>query len=309
MADFTRHRFLDPKVLARLAALPLHARAPMLGSVSGRHRSPIRGSSLEFAEYRKYVPGDDTRRLDWRAWGRSDRYYIKEFEADTNLRLCLVVDTSGSLSFPVGGVTKLDKMKALAGTLAYLASRQGDAAGLYCAGAGDGNRSFHTQIRPKRNATHLRVVLDKLDEMEAVGGTGLETALHEAAEGIPQRALVVVVSDLFVVPDALHECLQHLRYRKHDVALLHLLDDSEIAFDFERPTRFLDLEGGEPIFADPTMMARQYRVAIQDYLTQLKEVVGRAGVDYHRVNNQDAVDEVLAKLLTRRRQLAGGKQK
>ena len=142
-----------------------------------------------------------------------------------------------------------------------------------------------------------------------VGGTGLETALHEAAEGIPQRALVVVVSDLFVVPDALHECLQHLRYRKHDVALLHLLDDSEIAFDFERPTRFLDLEGGEPIFADPTMMARQYRVAIQDYLTQLKEVVGRAGVDYHRVNNQDAVDEVLAKLLTRRRQLAGGKQK
>ena len=122
--------FLDPKVLSRLAGLPLDARIPMLGSVSGRHRSPIRGSSLEFAEYRKYVPGDDTRRLDWRAWGRSDRFYIKEFEADTNLRMALIVDTSGSMGFGPGGakdpeVSKLDYAKSIAGTLAYLASKQG----------------------------------------------------------------------------------------------------------------------------------------------------------------------------------------
>ena len=113
------HDFIDPKVLARLAGLGLHARLPMLGNVSGRHRSPIRGSSLEFAEYRKYVPGDDTRRVDWRAWGRSDRYYIKEYEADTNLRLCLIADTSGSMNFAANGVSKLDSLRALMLIRAY----------------------------------------------------------------------------------------------------------------------------------------------------------------------------------------------
>ena len=137
--------FLDAKVLGRLAGVALHARYPRLGNVSGRHRSPIRGSSLEFSEYRKYVPGDDTRRLDWRAYGRSDRFYIKEFEADTNLRLCLVVDTSGSMKFGFDGITKLDYARRIAGTLAYLASRQGDAVGLYCAGA-----TMVREIPPKR---------------------------------------------------------------------------------------------------------------------------------------------------------------
>jgi len=185
----SQHDFIDPRVLARLAGVGLHARLPMLGSVSGRHRSPIRGSSLEFAEYRKYVPGDDTRRMDWRAWGRSDRYYIKEFEADTNLRLCLIVDTSGSLNFTVDGVSKLDYIRSLAGTLAYLTSHQGDSVGLYCAG-----KDFHTEIRPRRNASHLRIVLDELAQMKAEGETGLAESLHKAAESIRQRALVVVVS-------------------------------------------------------------------------------------------------------------------
>jgi uncharacterized protein (DUF58 family) len=163
---------------------------------------------LEFAEYRKYVPGDDIRRMDWRAWGRSDRFYIKEFEADTNLRLCLIVDTSGSLNFTVDGISKINYIKSLAGTLAYLASRQGDAVGLYCAG-----KNFHTEIKPKRNATHLRIVLDELAEIKAEGETGLAESLHEAAEGIDQRALVVVISDLYIEPDILNSCFQHLRFR------------------------------------------------------------------------------------------------
>ena len=133
MAERIQRDFLDPQVLSRLGALPLHARVPMLGNVTGRHRSPIRGSSLEFAAYRKYVPGDDTRRLDWRAYGRSDRFYIKELEADTNLRMCLVVDTSGSMGYPTPDNSKLRYAQKLAGTLAYLAANQGDAVGLYCA--------------------------------------------------------------------------------------------------------------------------------------------------------------------------------
>ena len=159
-----QREFLDPRALARLAGLSLHARFPMLGNVSGRHRSPIRGSSLEFAEYRKYVPGDDTRRLDWRAYARSDRFYIKEFEADTNLRMCLVVDTSGSMDFADDGPSKLDYARRVAGTLAYLATQQGDAVGLYCA-----SETFHTAIPPTRNAPHIANLPDELGEHDTRG--------------------------------------------------------------------------------------------------------------------------------------------
>ena len=292
----SQHSFIDPKVLARLSGLGLHTRIPMLGSVSGRHRSPVRGSSLEFAEYRKYVPGDDIRRMDWRAWGRSDRFYIKEFEADTNLRLCLIVDTSGSLNFTVGGISKINYIKSLAGTLAYLPSRQGDAVGLYCAG-----KNFHTEIKPKRNATHLRIVLDELAEIKAEGETGLAESLHEAAEGIDQRALVVVISDLYIEPDILNSCFQHLRFRKHDVVTFHLLDQSEVDFDFDRPTRFVDMEGGVPIMADPSLVSKQYQQAITGYLADLETVMLDAAIDYHRVNLRDPVDEILARFLVGRK--------
>lgn len=292
----SQHSFIDPKVLARLSGLGLHTRIPMLGSVSGQHRSPVRGSSLEFAEYRKYVPGDDIRRMDWRAWGRSDRFYIKEFEADTNLRLCLIVDTSGSLNFTVGGISKINYIKSLAGTLAYLASRQGDAVGLYCAG-----KNFHTEIKPKRNATHLRIVLDELAEIKAEGETGLAESLHKAAEGIDQRALVVVISDLYIEPDILNSCFQHLRFRKHDVVTFHLLDQSEVDFDFDRPTRFVDMEGGVPIMADPSLVSKQYQQAITGYLADLETVMLNAAIDYHRVNLRDPVDEILARFLVGRK--------
>jgi len=296
------HDFIDPKVLARLAGLGLHARLPMLGSVSGRHRSPIRGSSLEFAEYRKYVPGDDIRRMDWRAWGRSDRYYIKEYEADTNLRLCLIVDTSGSMNFAVNGVSKLETMRSLAGTLAYLTAHQGDAVGLYCAGQG-----LHTEIRARRNARHLRVVLDQLADIKGEGETGLADALHRAAESIRQRALVVVVSDLYIEPEVLNSCFQHLRFRKHDVAVFHLLDQTEVDFAFDRPTRFLDLEGGAPILTDPNLVGKQYRQAMAGYLADLQTVMHKAAVDYHRVNAGEPVGDILARFLVGRKHQKDGR--
>ena len=172
----TNRSFLDPAVLARLIALPLHARHAMLGNVSGKHRSPVRGSSLEFAQYRKYVPGDDTRRLDWRTWGRSDRFYIKEFEADTNLRLCLLIDTSGSMGFGPKGNTRLDYARKLAGTLGYVAAQQGDGVGLWSLA------EKAIEIPAKRGATHLGLVLDQMAGLEPTGGTTLLTSLHDAAE-------------------------------------------------------------------------------------------------------------------------------
>lgn len=284
--------FLEPKVLGRLAGLPLHARFPMLGNVTGRHRSPVRGSSLEFAQYRKYVPGDDTRRLDWRAYARSDRFFIKEYEADTNLRLCLVVDTSGSMKYGIDGMSKLDYARRIAGTLAYLASRQGDAVGLYCAG-----QEFTKEIPPKRSATHLRYVLDELGRMEGEGETGLDEVLHSVAEKAQQRALVVIISDLFMEPEKLKSGFQHLRYRKHDVAVFHLLEQAEIEFNFDRPVRFVDLEGNATVLADPAMIAQQYRAAVQQYLTDIKDVIRDAMVDYNVVTLQDKYDDVLAGFL------------
>lgn len=284
--------FLDPKAMAQLMGLPLYARFAMLGSVSGRHRSPVKGSSLEFAQYRKYVPGDDTRRLDWRTWGRTDRFYIKEFEADTNLRLCLIVDSSGSMAFGENAATKLDFARRLAGTLAFLAARQGDAVGLWSVG-----EKHAREIPARRGAAHLGVVLDLISDLEPGGGTTLVEALHNAAERVPQRALVVIISDLFVNPAELRPAMQHLRYRKHDVAVFHLLDQQEIDFDFDRPARFVDLEGGEPILADPSDVARQYREAVHAYLIALDEIIRTTGIDYHRVKLHERYEEVLARFL------------
>ena len=284
--------YLDQQVLDRLSTLKLHARLPMLGSVSGAHQSPIRGSSLEFAEYRKYVPGDDTRRLDWRAYARNDRYYIKEFEADTNLRMCLVLDTSGSMDFATNGISKLNYARRLAGSLAYIAARQGDAVGLYCAGV-----EFHKEIPPKRSAVHLSTVLDELGAMEASGETGLANSLHEIAERVPQRALIIVLSDLFVDPEVLRNCFQHLRFRKHDVAVFHLLERSELEFQFDRPMRFVDMEGGEPVLADPTIISTQYQRALEMYLESMNEVVRDTEIDYHRIRIDEEHGDVLARFL------------
>jgi uncharacterized protein (DUF58 family) len=289
------HSFIEPRVIARLKSLPFHSRMPMLGSVTGMHRSPHRGSSLEFAEYRKYVPGDDTRRLDWRAYGRSDRYYIKEFEADTNLRLCLIIDTSGSMNYANSGQSKLELAKKMCGALAYLAAQQGDAVGLYCAG-----ENFDRQIAPKRNSSHLKVILDEIDAAKATGTTGLVSALHEAAERIRQRALVVVVSDLFVQPKELSDCFQHLRFRKHDAVVFHLLEQAELDFEFDRPMRFRDLEGGAPVLADPSIVANDYRKAVREYLDGVKAVMRDAAVDYQRLSLGQHYGDVLAKFLLER---------
>jgi uncharacterized protein (DUF58 family) len=284
--------FLDPAVLSRLAAIPLFARRAMQGNVSGRHPSPHRGSSVEFAEYRKYTPGDDLRRLDWRAFGRSDRYYVKEFEADTNLRCCLVIDTSGSMDYGSAGTTKIEYARQLAGALGTLALQQGDAVGLSCVAGG-----VVRNIPPRRNPAHLMAVFDALEAARPHGETRLPEVLHELAETIRQRALMVIVSDLFVEPERLKGAFEHLRFRKHDVAVFHLLDPREVDFDFRRPTRFLDMEGGPAIFAEPSEILERYRKAVDGYLASLKDVVLGAAVDYHRVGLDENYEQVLMRFL------------
>lgn len=289
----TSHReFLDPAVLARLGHLSLFARKPMLGGVSGRHRSPHRGSSIEFAEYRKYVPGDDPRRLDWRAYGRTDRFYVKEFEADTNLRLVAVIDTSGSMNYGALGESKVSYAKKLIASLMYLASQQGDAVGLTCAG-----KEIGRLIPTRRSPAHLRGAYETLANLKPVGETGLVDALHAVAEQTPQRALITLVSDLFVSPSDLADCFQHLRFRKHDVAVFHLLENAELNFDFDRPTRFVDLEGGSSLLVEPSVIRTEYEAVVKKYLEGLDTAVREAAIDYHRVTIDEPYDDVLARFL------------
>ena len=287
--------FLDTAALSRLSAVPLFARRPMQGSVSGRHASPHRGSSVEFAEYRRYVPGDDLRRLDWRAYGRSDRYFVKEFEADTNLRCCLVVDSSGSMDFGAPGNTKIEYARKIAGALGHLALQQGDAVGLSLVADG-----LVRNIPPRRNPAHLASVFDALEAAKPQGKTRLVPILHELAETVRQRALVVILSDFFVEPELLRGCFQHLRFRKHDVAAFHLLDPRELGFDFRRPMRFLDMEGGPAIFADPSEIADRYLRAIGAYLDDVKAVMLESAIDYRRVTLDEDYEQVLMRFLVGR---------
>ena len=300
--DRKQRSFLDPVLVAQLGSLPLLARKPMLGNVSGRHTSPHRGASVEFAEYRKYVPGDDLRRLDWRAYGRSDRFYIKEFEADTNLRMVLVLDTSGSMDFGSVGMTKLEYGQRVTAALSYLAIQQGDAVGLACVADG-----IVKNIPTRRNPAHLTTLFDTLETTKPQGETGIVEVLHELAETVRQRALVLVISDLFVDTAELRECFEHLRFRKHDVGVFHLLDPEELGFAFQRPTRFLDMEGGTAIFADPIEIADRYHKALDEYLSSMKQVVLETAVDYHRISIDMPYENELTNFLVARAQAKGAR--
>ena len=298
--DRRARSFLDAAVLSRLAGVPFLARRPMQGSVSGRHPSPHRGSSVEFAEYRKYVPGDDLRRLDWRAVARSDRFYVKEFEADTNLRCCVVLDTSGSMGFGSTGVSKIEYGRKIAASLGYLALQQGDAVGLSCVANG-----IVKNLPPKRNPAHLLTMFDILEQTQPQGQTELAPVLHQLAETIRQRALIVIISDLFVDPEELRSCFQHLRFRRHDVAVFHLLDPQEVKFDFRRPMRFLDMEGGPAIFAEPNEIAERYHKALGGHLERLRQVVLESMVDFHRVSLDENFERVLMRFLVGRTEARG----
>lgn len=297
MSQSAERELLEPAVLQRLEGLPLVSRMAMHGTVAGRHRSPHRGSSVEFAEYRKYVPGDDTRRLDWRVYGRTDRFYLKEFEAETNLRLCLVIDSSGSMAFGSGTTIKLQYARRIAGALSYLALSQGDAVGLTVVG-----EDSDIDIPPRRRPSHLAHVNDAIAEAEPKGSADLARALHELAERIRQRALVVLVSDLFTPSEEIESALQHLHFRKHDVVAFQLLDPQELRLDISRTTRFVDLEGGAPVVADPAAIAHQYNNAFNRHQTALDLACQKANVDFHRVVIDRPYDQVLAEFLIGRAQ-------
>jgi len=290
---------LDPEVIARVGQIPLVARRAKIGAVSGRHRSPHRGSSVEFAEYRDYVPGDDLRRLDWRVYGRSDRHFVKEFEADTNLRLVLVIDGSGSMRYSgdkgAGPLTKYELACRLAASIAQLAIRQGDAAGVTIAAEDETVR-----VPPRRRPSHLRVLAGEMARVTPGGPTRLVEVLHDVAERTGRRALVCVLSDLFIAPEGLREAFQHLHYRGHETSVFQIIDRDESEFRFEEATRFVDPEGGAPLLADPSMVAARYLAAWRRHHSALESIALAADVDLRETFLDQDLAQTIAEFLLAR---------
>jgi uncharacterized protein (DUF58 family) len=286
---------LDASTLARLSGVKLRARAVVEGVLSGLHKSPHQGQSVEFAEHKEYAPGDELRHLDWKAFAKFDRYYVKRFEHETNLRAVMVIDGSGSMAYGSGPLSKLDVARTLAGAMSYLLVRQQDATGLTVFAGGE----IH-DVPPRANASHLNVVLDALDDVGAYGGTDLATAADHLAEKVPRRSLICLFSDFFDDrADALKRFLA-LKARRHDVAVFHLVDPLELEFPFEDPTLFLSMEDDRRLEVNPREIRESYLEEFGRFLEETKASCTAADVDYERVVTNEPLDSVLLRFLARR---------
>ncbi len=293
---------LDPKALAKLATVKLRARAVVEGVLSGLHKSPHQGQSVEFAEHKEYAPGDEIRHIDWKAYGKFDKYYVKRFEHETNLRATIALDASASMNYASDGVSKLDVGCALAASLAYLLMRQQDAVGLMVFRE-DGVR----YVPPRASAGHLQAILGELEGLQGKGRTRLGEAAERLSEKAQRRAAVFVISDLFDEdPTALRRLLQ-LRLRKNDLSIFHVLDPAEVDFPFEDNTLFLSMEDDRREQANPREIRESYLEEMQAFLAASKKTCSEADCDYQAVRTDEPLDRVLLRYLARRERARGGK--
>src|SRR5712691_12140315 len=293
-------RFLAPEVLARIGNIELLARTVVEGFVSGLHKSPYLGRSVDFAEHRAYMPGDDIRRIDWRLFGRTDRFYLKEFEADSNTDLVQVLDVSASMRFTSHAVTKLDYARYLVACLAYLARKQRDRVGLVTFDA-----DVVDFVPP--SAKHLPVLLhtlDRLDEPTTPPRTGgLAKPLSRTAEALHRRSLIVVVSDLYEDPRAVLDAVALLSHRGGDLMVFHVLDPAELELPLDEPAAYEDLESGERIPVVPDAVRERYRALVAAHVETLGRVLGENRIDYGLFDTSKPLDHALASFLTRRERM------
>ncbi|HEX9728919.1 MAG TPA: DUF58 domain-containing protein [Gemmatimonadales bacterium] len=290
-------RFLDPTVLARIDNLELLARTVVDGFINGLHRSPYFGLSTDFAEHRPYAPGDDIRRIDWRVFGRTDRFYVKEFEADTNANFSVLFDISRSMSYGSGGISKLDYGRYLAACLCYLSRRQRDRVGIV---------TFDHDVRDyvPTSAKHLELVLHTIDRI--VPGTRGEFTrpLTTVAESVRRRSMLLLISDLYGDPEMIARALARLRDRGHDVIVFHVLDPAELTFPFEEASQFEDMETGERIPVVPENQRAKYQALMREHLADIETRLVRSRVDYARIETTKPLDVALFAYLSRRESLA-----
>lgn len=288
-------RFLHPEAIKRIARLDVRARYIVEGFLSGVHRSPYFGQSVEFLQHREYAAGDDLRRIDWKVWAKQDRYYVKQYEEETNLRCTFLVDVSNSMRYGSGPLNKYEYGCTLAVSLAYLLLRQQDAVGCV---AFDATARMTVPLRANRN--HLNSVIQALDVSQPKEKTDLFRVMRTVAEGYPRRGMVVVVSDLLADRGGLFKGLKLLRQRGHDVLVFHLLDDDELDFPFNGPTRFQGLEIPEHLTCNPRALREGYLQALHAYLDEVRRGCAKHVVDYALVRTSQPLDAALATYLSNR---------
>jgi uncharacterized protein (DUF58 family) len=289
-------RYVDPTVLARIKDLELLARSVVDGFINGLHRAPYFGASIDFAEHRGYVPGDDIRRVDWKVYARTDRYFVKQYEADTNANFSVLLDVSRSMAFASQGVSKLEYGSYLAACLAYLSMRQRDRVGIITF-----DEAIVTYVPP--SAKHFNVLLHTLDRAQAERPGRLLTMLHEAAEHFKRRSIVALISDLYENPDDLVDALKPYAYLGNDLVVFHVLDPAEIAFPYREPSRFRDLESSEQVPVVPGQFADQYRKLIRQHIDTLTQKFTEARIDYVQLDTSKPLDDALFRYLGNRERL------
>jgi len=289
--------YLDPQVLARLEGLPLRARLIVEGYVSGVHRSPYHGFSIEFAEHREYAPGDDLRYLDWKVFGRTDKFYLKQFEEETNLVCSLLLDTSESMGYrsAAAPMSKLDYARCAAAALAYLVLQQQDSVGLATF-----DDQVRASLRPSSNPSHWQQLVQVMEEATPAHKTSVGPIFHELAERLGRRGIVVVLGDLFDDVDSVVAGLKHLRHRRHEVILFHVLDPAELEFPFHEATRFRGLESWPDVVVEPNALRRAYLDQFDRYLRRLKQGCRAAQIDYVLMRTDRSLEVALSSYLSSR---------
>ena len=286
---------LHPHAIQRISRLELRARHIVEGFLSGMHRSPYFGQSVEFLQHREYTPGDDLRHVDWKVWAKQDRYYVKQFEEDTNLRCVLLVDVSGSMQYGSGPLNKYEYAATIATSLAYLLLRQQDAVG--CVAFDDEVRS-EVPLRSKR--VHLDSIVQSLKTSSPQDKTQIHKILFDVAKRFPRRGMMVLVSDLFADVSETLRGLNRLRQRGHDVMVFHVLDDDELEFPFRGPTRFEGLEGPDALNCNPRALREGYMEALKSFLEDVRIGCARHAIDYAMVRTSQPLDAALAAFLSHR---------
>lgn len=290
-------KYFDPRTLAKLEGLELRARQIVEGYVSGVHRSPYHGFSVEFAEHREYVPGDDTRHVDWKVWGKTDKYYLKQFEQETNLICYLVLDTSESMRYrsDAAGLSKLEYAQCIAAALASLVLNQQDSVGLVT--FNDEIRSF---VRPAGSPAHLKELLHAMEQSAAEKKTATGRILHELAERFKKRGLVVVLSDLLDDVAEILAGLRHLRHCRHDVIIMHTLDAAELDFPFRNTMLFKGLEQLPEVVADPRSLRKAYLAELSHFTRALRDGCRSQSIDYLLLRTDQPLDVALSAYLSQR---------
>jgi uncharacterized protein (DUF58 family) len=292
-------RYLDPAVIARLGTIDLKARTIVEGFLTGLHRSPYKGFSVEFAEYRQYLPGDDLATLDWKVFARSDKHFVKKYEEETNLTCHMLIDVSKSMGYASGEVTKLQYASYLAGALAYLMHRQRDSFGLIAF-----DESIAALMPASARSGHLRAVLLALERLELGAGTNVAKPLNDLAAAVRKRGMVVLISDLLDEPAQVLDGLKHFRYRGTDVIVFQILDPYELKFPFEQAARFRDMETAEEVMAVPGSIRDDYVERMQSLIAFYRRELQLSGIDYCLLDTSQPLElGLMSYLMTRHRAL------